>query len=415
MVLNSVRRVVVIGAGDSGRLAAHLFLKSDAQDLRVVLIERSAAVVRALKARTVGTGGAHGAEILSPYISADPGRPGRLHVIEGQAQSISFTQRGLAVELSDGTSCGGHLAVLATGRDPAMVEDAVYTVPCDAEKRIPPAAAVMGIGTNLTLVNCLARMIERGHSGPLYAISAHGLLPLVEEGGAQWMLDKADIPFGTGVTYFLRWLRESIRWASARGVDWRQFVDALQPFSAEIWQHLPQEHRRRFMRHASGLWDAHRDRMSSHTADVITRAMLSGQLQVIAGTILTTTADTKGALVEVASRGRGATKIIKVDKIVQRKGAHRELLGSRNPVVKSLIDQGLARPDPAALGLEVTIDSALVDQRGIASSRLHAVGSASRAAIWDIMGPPTPIEQCEGLLDQLLYQQRSAKTGSTAV
>lgn len=216
-------RIIVIGAGDSGLLAVRKLLDEGGDDVRITVIEQAPKVVRAIK-----RAGAGSPPSLKHYLSGGAGRPGRLHVIEGKARSVALTQRGVAVELSDGTSSGGHVAVLATGRDPAMIEDAVYTVPCDVDTRIPQRAAVLAIGTNLTLANCITRMLARGHKGRIYAVSVDGLLPFVDRGGPEWQLDRADIPFGTGLPYFLSWLRRSVRWAEGHGVNWRQFVDAAE-------------------------------------------------------------------------------------------------------------------------------------------------------------------------------------------
>ena len=57
-------------------------------------------------------------------------------------------------------------------------------------------------------------------------------------------------------------------------------------------------------------------------------------------------------------------------------------LASANPAVRSLFDRGLARVDPLHIGIETSTEGAIVNQDGIPSRRLFAVGPLTRAAFW---------------------------------
>lgn len=386
------RRIIVIGGGESGVLTAQRLLQAGTKDLLVTLIERSTERIGALREH---------AGALAPFQTLRAARPGRLNFLNAEARSATLTQQGVVIDLSDGTSCGGHIAVLATGRDPTMSEDDVFTIPCDAETRIPRVASVVGIGTNFAVMSSFARLLARGHTGRLYAVSSHGRVPLLDADSMPMTLDRADVPFGTGLIYLTRWLRRSVAWAAERGIDWRSVVDAFQPHAEEVWHHLPAAERQRFLRHLSGFWDAHRDRMRNDLAEVIRRARATGQLAIVRGSVRAVTPLAQGAKVEIDARSRSATVVLHIDKVLQRKGPHQERLGMRNPVVASVIAQGLARPDPVALGLEVTDGGALVDRNGVLSRRLYAVGPASRAAIWEIMGTLPVHEQVEAVVERL--------------
>jgi uncharacterized NAD(P)/FAD-binding protein YdhS len=66
-----------------------------------------------------------------------------------------------------------------------------------------------------------------------------------------------------------------------------------------------------------------------------------------------------------------------------------------------LLARGPVRPDPPGLGLDVTLDSAVVDRRGVASPRLYALGPVTRGVFWEITSVPHIREQCSKLVSRL--------------
>jgi uncharacterized NAD(P)/FAD-binding protein YdhS len=75
-------------------------------------------------------------------------------------------------------------------------------------------------------------------------------------------------------------------------------------------------------------------------------------------------------------------------------------------LLKHLIAQGLARPDPVGIGIDVTEDCAIVDAKGAASRALYAVGPLTRAAFWEIMAVPDIRVQCAELARHLRARLR---------
>jgi hypothetical protein len=81
----------------------------------------------------------------------------------------------------------------------------------------------------------------------------------------------------------------------------------------------------------------------------------------------------------------GYTKTLDVGAIVDCTGIVRDPHGTTNPAVRSLFDQGLARPDPLRIGVDVGPDCAIVRADGVPSQRLFAVGPLTRAAFWECL------------------------------
>ena len=72
-----------------------------------------------------------------------------------------------------------------------------------------------------------------------------------------------------------------------------------------------------------------------------------------------------------------------------------------DPLVRSLLADGVVRPDALRLGLDVTQGCALLHRDGSFSRRLFAVGPLTRAAFWEIVAIPDIRNQCAELAARL--------------
>jgi uncharacterized NAD(P)/FAD-binding protein YdhS len=103
---------------------------------------------------------------------------------------------------------------------------------------------------------------------------------------------------------------------------------------------------------------------------------------------------------------------IQVHRIVECRGVDNNPRRTRNPILRSLVDQGLGRPDPLNLGLEVNEDCAILDVMGRPSSRLYAIGPLTRPVFWEIMAVPDIRVQCAELAERIVYDAPVAKVAA---
>ena len=61
---------------------------------------------------------------------------------------------------------------------------------------------------------------------------------------------------------------------------------------------------------------------------------------------------------------------------------------AQTPLLRSLIDGGLATLVPHGLGIETTPEGRVVDGRGEPSSRLYGIGAVRRASDWETTSVP---------------------------
>ncbi|MER8902062.1 MULTISPECIES: FAD/NAD(P)-binding protein [unclassified Mesorhizobium] len=448
---NSIIRssIIIVGGGASGVvLAAHL-LKSPNPDLRVTLIEKrphfgqGIAYSTLLSAHVLNVSAAgmsayaddplnfwrwlQGRGLISqeqtpqtPFyaprsvyarylkevldeLEAREKETGRLRLIREESLSISPTSSGVEVVLANGTSVVAHLAVLATGHDeqPGAGQGHAIRMGTEADTALDPEARVLVLGTGLSMVDAFLSLEQRGHRGEIVAVSRRGRRPSPHRKGNPIKLDVADIPLGTQLSYFVGWFRDLIRENQKAGIDWRDVVDGLRPFNQKIWQNWPSSAKRRFVEHTKAWWDIHRHRLAPEVHARVTEAVRTGRIRPVAGRVVGIEAG-DGFTVGIQSRHTKALETLQVARIYDCTGIARDISTTSNSVVRSLVDRGLARPDPLRLGLDVTAKCEIIAGDGTASAKILAVGPLTRGTFFEIDAIPDIRVQCARLSKQLL-------------
>ena len=455
--------IAVIGAGFSGTLLSLHLLRYAAPTTRVVLIERNSQFGRGL---AYATGNAnHFLNVPAGRMSAFHDRPDhflewlqnlpeqerggievaaqafvprrlfgayvrallndeikrtgreRLELVRGDVQALDRTTRPLALLLDRNRTVHADLAVLAVGNFPPepmpVANPDFYDSPfyrpdpwaVDALSGLPLDAPVLLIGTSLTTVDAVVSLLDQQHVGPIYALSRRGLLPRRHETVRQ--LPSEHAPFPTAVNALARFLRNQAARAAAQGCGWQPIVDELRPFAVDVWQTMPLSDRRRFLRHLRPWWDVHRHRMAGPVADRIEAARNTGQLRIITGRVRAYTI--RDAQVDVLYRPRGADsgETITVSRVVNCSGPGADYDRIREPLVRNLLANGVVRPDPLRLGLDVTASCALLDRTGAISRRLFAIGPVTKGAFWEMTAVPDIRRQAEKLAEHLASLAKS--------
>ncbi|NMN60677.1 putative NAD(P)/FAD-binding protein YdhS [Xanthobacter sp. SG618] len=385
------------------------WLKASGADLSAAIEEAGGDLARAFVPRALF--GAYLAERLETALAA---RNGRLRRVRGEVVRVS-DRPVPSVTLSDGRRIEGTHVVLATGnlppRPPRTRDGGVYDSPLFVPDpwrwqdidTLSPDAPVLLIGSGLTMVDVALMLEARGHRGPIWSVSRHGLVPHVHAdvagrlGGVEPFLDPAE---ARDPIRALRLIRGAVRQAAVRGVPWQRVMDAARPALAAVWAGWPQKARERFLRHGRTWWDIHRHRMAPRIADAFGALVQSGQLTVIAGRIASLDLVPGGVAATLRRRHSGRALSLEVARVVNCTGPRSDFAGLAVPPFDGLRETGRIRPDPLGLGLE-TRGTALLDRYGHASTWLHALGPLSRPAFWEVTAVPEIAVQVHQLVEEL--------------
>ncbi len=349
--------------------------------------------------------------------AAASARQARLSLVEGEAVDIHPEGSHVQVRLADGRRLAVDAVALCIGNFPpsppclgtataeeAFASDRFIADPWDgaAIAAIDRDAPVVILGTGLSMVDTVLTLLDQGHRGPVTAVSRRGLMPLRHEETRPFpsFLHPETMP-GTVLDVLIA-LKADARRAKAAGIDWRSAFDALRPHHHRIWARLPMEERRRFLRHARPFWEVHRHRLAPAVADRIDRARADGRLRILAGR-LTDVVPRDGVLdLHVNERGGAGPRVLTAAALINATGTNCDYGRIRHPLVRSLLNQGLARPDPLRLGLDVTLEGAVIDARGQAADRILALGPVSKAPFWEMTAVPELRGQCREAATRLL-------------
>ena len=250
-------------------------------------------------------------------------------------------------------------------------------------------APVVVVGTGLTMVDMVLTLAEAGHEGRVTALSRRGLDPRGHAAVPAAALDGSDAP--GGLMPLWRWIRNAV----AAGDDWRARIDSLRPRSAELWQGLSDAEKRRFMRHARPWWDVHRHRIAPQVAALLAARKDTGRLEVIAGRIRGATGNAERVTLTIGTRG-GETIERDAGLVVNCTGPLGAVAATRDPLLRQLLDDGLASPD--ALGIGVAGDDR---DAATASDRLWLLGPLSKARQWEIIAVPDIRGQAERVAEAI--------------
>jgi uncharacterized NAD(P)/FAD-binding protein YdhS len=141
--------------------------------------------------------------------------------------------------------------------------------------------------------------------------------------------------------------------------------------------------------------------MAAQVADRIDAARVSAQLRILVGRVRDYAI--KDDIVEVHYRPRqqDILSTIEVARVVNCAGPGADYDRIQEPLIRDLLAEGVVRPDPLRLGLDVTGNCALLNRQGAISRRLFAVGPVTKGTFWEMTAVPDIRRQTEKLAEYL--------------
>jgi uncharacterized NAD(P)/FAD-binding protein YdhS len=336
----------------------------------------------------------------------------RLELLDDHVVRAREWVGGVTLTTASGASLSADIVVLAIGNTPPPplhrdiaalnVAGLWRSSPWEpaAFAALDPQAPVLLVGTGLTMVDAVISLLDAGHSGPIYALSRHGLLPRRH---AAFPVPPAALPpsLPKDLAALTRWIRCEVGSASQAGTAWQPVIDSLRPVAQDIWRGLSAGDRKRFLRHMRTWWDVHRHRMPPQIADRIEAAKGADQLRVCAGRIVACNVDGGQATVMFRSRESGSLETLRAARVIDCTGSGTDITQSADRLLQALMVDRVARADPLRVGLDVSAEGAVVSRAGVASDRLFAIGPLTKGANWENTAVPELRRQCRDMAGML--------------
>ncbi len=439
--------VAIVGAGASGLLTAIHLLRDARAPFRIALIE---------KAERVGDGIAYStrrpehllnvtagrmsafdddADHFVRYLDRTVGHDASDHAVFAQRKEYSDYLRAtfdevrgaslasielirddvvniaasenVVLSLRSGQSISSRRAVLALGNWPrANLLSTDSEIPLDklllgwnfdAVGEIDRDDDVLIAGSGLSMVDAVLTLANNAHAGEIHVVSRHGLFPLSHApyGRLDLTLDElCRLPLRAR----LRRLRAVARAAATRGEPWQWLMDTLRMDNVRLWRTLSADDQRRFLRHASRYWDVHRHRIAPAAAAVVGRLLQTGQLCRHRGRVESVVAIDDRLKIRITGDGPA---VVPIDRVIDCTGLQGDIRRVTNALVSSLRDDGIIRAGAHGIGIDTTIDGALIGRDGTASATLFTLGSARIGQLWESVAVPELRSQAAALSKRL--------------
>ena len=328
-------------------------------------------------------------EYLQDYLAKWVEMAPQLDVRFRQERVMSLERRGdlWVVHHEDG-AVEADIVVLATGNDlPApigMQHDAairarIIDEPWEAWD-VGQDEEILILGTGLTAVDAVIALQDQNHRGRVHLVSRRGLLPVKHvEARRTVMLPP---PYPETALGLLRALRNRVG-RDPDAADWQALMDSLRPHWPSIWQALPPQEKRRFLRHAATHWGVHRHRIAPDAAARFARAGVT----VSKGRLAAIRQSGDGRLAVEIARGRGVDTIT-VDRLINCTGPNSDPQKNLDPLMQKILAAGFARAGAFRLGLDVDDANRVRGADGAAHPDLFAMGALTRDRWWEITAVP---------------------------
>jgi uncharacterized NAD(P)/FAD-binding protein YdhS len=347
----------------------------------------------------------------------------RVQRVSRSAMGLRLEPDAVIVELEGGTDIRADHVVLAIGNFPPgnpEIQAAAWSWVHSWRYAKDPWAAgaldvdpdgdVLLLGTGLTMLDIAIALKEQGHRGTIHAVSRRGLLPQPHRVSIRPPTPHkrpASIEHWPATTRgLLRAVRDEIRVAAKKGIDWREVVTALRDDTPALWQRMSIEERKRFLRHVRPFWETHRHRAAPDTATTISELIARGELVVHPGFVLGFSEDEAGVGVRIRERGAEHEQVLRVARVINCTGPQTDLRDIGDPFMQGLVDEGIVRPDALGLGLDTTQDGAVIDAHGEVHSRISLVGPLRKGLLWENTAVPELRVEARAMALKLVDENR---------
>jgi len=303
---------------------------------------------------------------------------------------------GYVLLMESGSSVFANYVVLATGNEPPVdifntaevieMGNRYFANPWQQNpaEKIGANDDVLIAGTGLTMVDHVVSLYNQNHKGKIYAFSRNGYLPLPHSDSLNYAFEQ---PFAKkSLPEVFSELRNSIRKAINKQLNWQSVMDAFRPRTALVWRNMTVNEKRYFIHRLKKYWEIHRHRIPVHSYNILEQLKTEGRLQVVNGKY-PHISHNGGRLVFSYKQAPSLTHhSVHIDYVINCTGPLGNYLLGSNTLIKQLINSGLMRQDALKLGIDTGIRGEVIMCNGIVLKNAYCVGPLRKASEWESTG-----------------------------
>jgi len=331
-------------------------------------------------------------------------KPGstELELVHQKATEILQHENSYNILLNNETIIHADIIVLATGNTiPRQLDISNHSFlnsknyfsnpwSKDCVSAVKDLKNILIVGNGLTMIDTLQGLKENGFNGTSYTISPNGFALLPHKYNLL-VYDKIieELPEEFSLYNIFCRVHKHAKTLTAVGIGSHLVIDALRPYTQQIWQTFTLEEKRKFLKRLSHAWTVLRHRLPLHIYEQVQEMRMNKQLVTFSGRIKDIIENGSNIQVTYLDKKSKTLETIPVDRIINCTGPEPNICRSANELLRNLAAQGMIKPDALQLGIEVdALTGAVININNIKSETMFTLGGNLKGMLWESTAVP---------------------------
>ncbi len=322
-----------------------------------------------------------------------------IDVLKKNAVDIDKVNNDFKVTFSDGNTETYSSCILSTGNQPPqnptvfnqeiLQSNIYYQNPWDEKiyNKINNKLPILIIGNGLSMVDTVIELKNIGFNNKIFSLSPHGynILPhrtndvTYEDIKIEYkILNNISL---LNVLKLINFHRKKLR---SLGVSAEAVIDAIRPFSQEIWRKFTINEKRIFLNRLRHFWGVARHRLPMQIHDKIQNYRIKNELEIIAGKIIDANVINDEIKVLYTNRITNENSELIIGKIINCTGPEMNYSKCDNKLLLNCIRKGYIQQEDLNLGINIDVTSFQVKgHNNQIVKNLFTLGSSLRGELWE--------------------------------
>ena len=328
-----------------------------------------------------------------------------VQMLKAEVVSVRERENKAVLILANGSELHAEHVLLACGNFPPLTpkplknvvddpayQDAPWSQSATTSRPTRLSGSILLIGSGLTALDVIARLVKQGHTGQITLLSRRGLTPQAHRGHSTYAPQHAqvtrDLILGVAPTAlnYLKTIRRLI--SKDTDSDWRDIIAALRPCTPELWRRLPAEEKHRFLRHVRPYWDNHRHRAAPESNEIFQTMKDAGRVTLLKGRILRVERSGRQFDCTVRLTNTRTVDHFAFDFIINCTGPNACVTSSPSALMSQLLNEGFIVADDFRLGISLADDFSVLTADNQTLPWLSYVGPMLKSRFWEATAVP---------------------------
>ena len=265
---------------------------------------------------------------------------------------------------------------------------------------------ILIIGNGLSMVDTVIELKNKGFNNKIFSLSPHGynILPH-RSNGVLYEDIKIDYKNLNNISLLnvlklINFHRKRLR---TLGVSAESVIDAIRPFSQEIWRKFTNNEKRIFLNRLRHFWGVARHRLPIQIHDKIQNYRIKNELEIIAGKLIDAKVINDVIKVLYSNRITNKNSELTVGKIINCTGPEMNYSKCNNKLLINCLRKGYIQQDDLNLGINIDITSFQVKgHNNQIVKNLYTLGSSLRGELWETTSVTDIKNQAESIANIIL-------------